>query len=92
MDDPVLQLDQLALETKEFAEVLLTVDVVRDQRRTLARVGREPLVVDLHFELFVEAILVEEVVDRRFIRHLVIGHRQGSTPALGRAHSCARYA
>ena len=57
-DHPVLQLDQLALQPEQLAEIALAVDVSCcgvsvDARRQ----PRQPVVVELQLELLVEAVL-----------------------------------
>jgi hypothetical protein len=54
--DPVLQLDELSLQADELAEIEATVDGRRAPSRPIVLVVRSIIVIDLHFELFVEII------------------------------------
>ena len=56
--DPVLQLDQLALQPEQLLEIEAAVDASRCRggRRRSSSSRARPLVVDLHLQLFVDAV------------------------------------
>ena len=57
VDHPVLQLDQLALQTEQLLEIELAIEKTSLAVAVLAvKQALEPAVVHLHFQLFVETV------------------------------------
>ena len=82
LHDPVLQLDQLALQPKQLVEIAAAIE--RVGRRAMRHVGAqlvEARVVELHLQLLVEAVGIVGVAHRA--RDLVVGH--GASVARARA-------